>query len=68
MKVDDVVSELVVLRLNGLEVLAKHLVIPHLLFELLDVALLPLSESSLKCESADVISQDRRLHTCAALF
>jgi hypothetical protein len=48
LKIDDVVTQLIVLGLYGFKVLAQNLVISDLLLELLDIALLALTESSLR--------------------
>lgn len=47
MQINNVVAQLVVLRLNGLEVLRQDLVIADLLFKLFDIAFFTLSECSL---------------------
>ena len=47
LQVDDVVAELVVLRLDGLVVLVQQVVVAHLLLEFLDVAFFALAERSL---------------------
>jgi hypothetical protein len=47
LEVDDVVAKLVILGLDGFEVLAEKLVVSDLLLELLDIALLALPECSL---------------------
>lgn len=47
LEVDDVVSQLVVLGLDGLVVFVQQVVVPHLLFELLDVSFFALSERTL---------------------
>jgi len=47
LQVDDVVAQLIVLGLDGLEVLVQHVVITHLLLKLFDVAFLALAERSL---------------------
>lgn len=48
LQVDDVVAQLVVFRLHRLEVFAQDLIVSHLLFELLDIALFPLPKRSLE--------------------
>jgi hypothetical protein len=48
LEVDDVVSQLVVLRLDGLVVLVQQGVVADLLLQLLDVSLLALPEGSLR--------------------
>ena len=47
LQVDDVVAELVVLRLDGLVVLVQQVVVAHLLLQFLDVAFFALPERSL---------------------
>ena len=47
LQVDDVVAQLVVLGLDGLEVLVQHVVVADLLLEFFDVAFLALAERSL---------------------
>lgn len=47
LQVDDVVAQLVVLGLDGLEILVQHVVVADLLFEFFDVAFLALAECSL---------------------
>jgi hypothetical protein len=44
----DIFSQLVILRLNLLEVLVQELILAYLLFELLDVAFFALAECSLR--------------------
>lgn len=47
LQVDDVVAQLVVLGLDGLEVLVQQVVVAYLLLEFFDVAFLALAEGSL---------------------
>lgn len=51
MKVDDVITQLVVLRLNGLVVFRQQLVVADLLLKFLDVALLTLAEGALASQA-----------------
>jgi hypothetical protein len=48
LQIDDVVTKLIVLCLNSLEIFTQDLVIPDLFFELLYVALFSLPEGSLE--------------------
>ena len=58
MQIDDVVSQLIVLGLNGFEVVIEHLVIADLFFKFLDVAFFPLTESSLENQALSAAIQN----------
>jgi hypothetical protein len=48
---------LIVLGLNGFEVVIEHLVIANLFFKFLDVAFFPLAESSLEIKYCQQLSR-----------
>lgn len=64
LKVDDVVTELIVLGLNGFVVVVEDSVVANLLFKLFDVTFFPLSKCSLlmKTNVSDVERCDWGLH------
>ena len=55
LQVDDVVAQLVVLRLDGLVVLVQQVVVADLLLELFDVAFFALAERSLRRMNSQVL-------------